>query len=238
LSEFVKDVIMAALGGVTGAEILARIAKAAIIILAIFMILDQLQIAEDIVATAFARPTAKKAVPGAGRPVFPASDEESLHGSGRCLYPVRRRTCSMDRTLDPLILEAIARTVSSRPEIAAVYVYGSAARGEATPLSDVDLALLFVEDQSERERRELLAQITGDLARHGAGPRLDVRDFEDLPLTVQGRVLAEGALVQSNDDVRRVRFETLVRMQYFDFLPFHRRDIEEGLHFLRRRFGG
>lgn len=53
LSEFVKDVIMAALGGVSGAEIVARIAKAAIIILAIFMALDQLQIAEDIVTTAF-----------------------------------------------------------------------------------------------------------------------------------------------------------------------------------------
>ncbi|MGH7564963.1 MAG: type VII toxin-antitoxin system MntA family adenylyltransferase antitoxin [Gemmatimonadota bacterium] len=144
----------------------------------------------------------------------------------------------MDRTIDPSILEAISRTVSSRPEIAAAYIYGSAARGEATPLSDVDMALLFVEDLSQRTRRDLLGQIAGDLVRQGVGPRLDVRDFEDLPLTVKGRVLAEGALVQSNDDVRRVRFETFVRMQYFDFLPFHRRDIEEGLHSLRRRFGG
>ena len=144
----------------------------------------------------------------------------------------------MDRTVDPSILELTSRTVSSRPEIAAAYVYGSAARGEVTPLSDVDVALLFVEGLSERTRRELLAQIAGDLARHGVGPRFDVRDFEDLPLTVQGRVLAEGALVRSNDNVRRVRFETFVRMRYFDFLPFHRRDIEEGLHSLRRRFGG
>ena len=144
----------------------------------------------------------------------------------------------MNRTVDPSILELTSRTVFSRPEIAAAYVYGSAARGEVTPLSDVDVALLFVEGLSERTRRELLAQIAGDLARHGVGPRLDVRDFEDLPLTVQGRVLAEGALVRSNDNVRRVRFETFVRMQYFDFLPFHRRDIEEGLHSLRRRFGG
>ncbi len=144
----------------------------------------------------------------------------------------------MDRTFDPSILEAISRTVSSRPGIAAAYVYGSAARGEATPLSDVDMTLLFVEYLGERTRRELLAQVTGDLVRRAAGLRFDVRDFEDLPLTVQGRVLAQGALVQSNDDVRRVRFETFVRMQYFDFLPFHHRDIEGGLHSLRRRFGG
>jgi hypothetical protein len=65
-----------------------------------------------------------------------------------------------------------------------------------------------------------------------------VRDIEELPLVVQGRILTEGRLVRSSDDVRRVRFETAVRMLYFDFLPFHARDVEEGLRSLRRRFGG
>ncbi|MFW6084702.1 MAG: nucleotidyltransferase domain-containing protein, partial [Gemmatimonadota bacterium] len=38
---------------------------------------------------------------------------------------------------------AIEGAVSGHPEIAAAYLYGSAARGTATPLSDVDVGLLF-----------------------------------------------------------------------------------------------
>lgn len=53
LGEFVKDLILAAVGGVEEARMLAPLAKVSIIVLAIFMALDQLQIAEDIVVTAF-----------------------------------------------------------------------------------------------------------------------------------------------------------------------------------------
>lgn len=53
LGEFVKDLILATVGGVEGARMLAPLAKVSIIVLAIFMALDQLQIAEDIVVTAF-----------------------------------------------------------------------------------------------------------------------------------------------------------------------------------------
>lgn len=144
----------------------------------------------------------------------------------------------MSRTADPTILEALSRVVPSRSEVAAAYLYGSVARGDATPLSDVDVAILFVEEVGEQRRRELLAEIAAELVRHGVGCSLDVRDFGDLALTVQGRVLTEGVLAHANDEVRRVRFETSVRMRYFDFLPFHRRDIDEGLRSLRRRFRG
>lgn len=53
LGEFVKDLILATLGGVEEARMLAPLAKVSIIVLAIFMALDQLQIAEGIVQTAF-----------------------------------------------------------------------------------------------------------------------------------------------------------------------------------------
>ncbi len=119
-----------------------------------------------------------------------------------------------------------------------MYVYGSAARGDATPLSDIDVAVLFIENVTERRRREILAEVAGQVARQRAGSELDVRDLEDLPLTIQGRVLAEGTLAHSNDEVRRVRIETYIRMRYFDFLPFHRRDVKEGLDSLRRKFNG
>jgi len=53
MGEFVKDLVLASAGALHGAPTLARAAKAAVIVLAIFMALEQLNIAEDIVLVAF-----------------------------------------------------------------------------------------------------------------------------------------------------------------------------------------
>jgi hypothetical protein len=53
LGEFVKDLVLASAGAMHGGPTLARAAKAAVIVLAVFMALEQLNIAEDIVLVAF-----------------------------------------------------------------------------------------------------------------------------------------------------------------------------------------
>ncbi|MFN2432877.1 MAG: mechanosensitive ion channel [Gemmatimonadota bacterium] len=53
LGEFVKDLVAASVGSVGGGMVLAKIAKIAILVLAVFMALDQLRIAPDIIDTAF-----------------------------------------------------------------------------------------------------------------------------------------------------------------------------------------
>jgi hypothetical protein len=53
LGEFVKDLVLASAGGVPGGATLGRAAKGAVIVLASFMALEQLDIAEDIVLVAF-----------------------------------------------------------------------------------------------------------------------------------------------------------------------------------------
>ncbi len=53
LGEFVKDVLAASMGGVSGFLAIGKVAKGAIVTLALFMALDQLQVADDIVRTAF-----------------------------------------------------------------------------------------------------------------------------------------------------------------------------------------
>ena len=53
IGEFVKDLVLASAGGLPGAGTLARAAKASIILLAVFMALDQLKVAQDIVLVSF-----------------------------------------------------------------------------------------------------------------------------------------------------------------------------------------
>src|SRR5690606_7181222 len=53
LGQFVKELVLASAGGVPGGPTLARAAKAAVVVLATFMALEQLGIAESIVLVAF-----------------------------------------------------------------------------------------------------------------------------------------------------------------------------------------
>lgn len=53
LGELVRDLIAASMGGVSGYSVVGRAAKIAIVVLAVFMALDQLEVAPDIVRTAF-----------------------------------------------------------------------------------------------------------------------------------------------------------------------------------------
>lgn len=53
LGEFLKNLVLASAGAVRGGRTLARAAKAAVIVLTVFMALEQIQIAEDIVLVAF-----------------------------------------------------------------------------------------------------------------------------------------------------------------------------------------
>lgn len=132
---------------------------------------------------------------------------------------------------------AIEGAVSGHPEIAAAYLYGSAARGTATTLSDVDLGLLFRDAEgSFRERLATAVGIGSAIARELPGARVDARDLDELPLAIVGAVLTDGALVVSNDEERRVAFERDTRLRYFDFLPMHLGEVREANATLRRRF--
>lgn len=123
---------------------------------------------------------------------------------------------------------ALAGLRDELPELAAAYVYGSAATGAAREGSDVDIALvltagarpgpLFAEGVSVRLGERL-----------GFSVEIDAHLVDHLPLPVLGRVVTEGVLVFERDPRTRVEFETTTRRLYFDFLPFLERDAREAL---------
>ena len=53
VGEFVRGLILASAGGVEGVPTLAKVAKGAVVIIAVFMALQQVGVAEEIVTTAF-----------------------------------------------------------------------------------------------------------------------------------------------------------------------------------------
>jgi len=135
------------------------------------------------------------------------------------------------------VVRAVAQAVEGRAGVAAAYVYGSAARNRRTPLSDLDVALLYSSDGPEgMDRRRVASQVAAAVSRRLGGTVVDLRDAEALPLAVQGEIVTRGIRAASAEDVRRVRFEARVRQLYLDFLPFREATTRPALEALRKRY--
>jgi predicted nucleotidyltransferase len=99
------------------------------------------------------------------------------------------------------------------------YLYGSYAKGLSHPFSDLDVGI-FVEglDRTACLNLELSLSLRID-ENLGHAVQSEVRVLNHLPLVVKGRILADGELIYSRDENKRIEFETQVRKAYFDFLP-------------------
>jgi predicted nucleotidyltransferase len=121
--------------------------------------------------------------------------------------------------------QVIAQLTSALPPVLeqypvdAAYVYGSVARGTATPLSDVDIALLLAQPLPFYDQLKLELAIQADIETACGLSAVDVRTINDAPLMVQGRIVQQGRLVYERDRQHRVHFEVMTRKLYFDFAP-------------------
>jgi predicted nucleotidyltransferase len=101
--------------------------------------------------------------------------------------------------------------------LAAVYLFGSVARGEARPDSDVDVAVLY-RGELPRTLEGLPLELEGELERLLRRP-VDVIALNRAPLDLVHHVLHEGVLIAEPDRSARIRFEVKSRNEYFDLLP-------------------
>jgi len=111
-----------------------------------------------------------------------------------------------------------------------VYLFGSAARGDANTLSDIDLAILLRPDRRGdlSKAMDVLVDVFGEKA--------DVSDLAALPLSIQFRAVRDGVLLYVADDLARARFEVQVMEEYLD-MEFHREEYL-GAWFGDARSGG
>jgi predicted nucleotidyltransferase len=116
-------------------------------------------------------------------------------------------------------LEAALRRAfaTAPPEIVAVYLYGSRARGTATTRSDVDLAVLYSIPPApslESQPFDIEAELEG-----GLGVPVEIVVLNEAPVDLVHRVLRDGVLLLDRDRSRRIRFEVKARNEYFDLQP-------------------
>ena len=100
---------------------------------------------------------------------------------------------SMERPTETAVTRLVARARED-PDVLAVLLFGSRARGDATPASDHDVCLVLAApprtgaDATEK-RLQYLAMVD-----------LDVVVFQQLPLYIRTRVLREGRVLFTRDE--------------------------------------
>ncbi len=118
-----------------------------------------------------------------------------------------------------------AHFTATPPDGAAVWLFGSVARGSSRTGSDVDLGLLLGRPPAHDLQGQPFA-LQLELGRL-LGREVQIVVLDEAPADLIHRVLRDGLLVFEGDRAARIAFEVRKREEYFDLLPVleqYRRD--------------
>ncbi len=132
------------------------------------------------------------------------------------------------------IVEKLKRYFDECPHpVVLAYLFGSHAKAQTTPLSDVDVAVLLRETDPHK-REEVYLDLLVDLIRYLETDRVDLTLLTEED-GIGDKILVEGVVVSCRDEAARVRSEKKALDRYLEDEPFRsvrrvyvRRRIEEG----------
>jgi len=129
---------------------------------------------------------------------------------------------TMPMTPDLLALDktALHTYFAAQEEVVFAYLFGSVARGQAGPLSDVDVAVLAQEGLDSRTLFDLRLRLLGDLMQQLGTESVDVVIMNQAPLALNYRVFRDGVQLYCRNRQRRVLYQADIVSRYLDFKPF------------------
>ena len=118
---------------------------------------------------------------------------------------------------------AVERYLQGRDEVAFAYLFGSMAKGVASPLSDVDIAVYLTGGPFSEKRLEILGALMDLL-------RMDNIDLILLNTASEGlraRVIRNKVILADNLPFSRHIFESRTMRAYMDFSKIENRILEQ-----------
>lgn len=115
--------------------------------------------------------------------------------------------------------ELLRAFFTGREGVRAAWLFGSVARDETGPLSDVDVAVLFDAGIDKGERFDRRASIADALERVLRAPRVDVVSMNDASALLGHRVATGGVRVHDDGTEAAAEAEIGAVSRYIEYLP-------------------
>lgn len=100
-----------------------------------------------------------------------------------------------------------------------LYLFGSYSKGKATPISDVDFAVLLNESVPESDYFQLRLHILTDLMSAVKSSNVELVVLNAAPILLAFKVIASRNIIVENNAKHRVRFEASTINRYLDLRP-------------------
>jgi predicted nucleotidyltransferase len=127
-------------------------------------------------------------------------------------------------------LDAIKDVLARSAEVKFAYIFGSCARGDTGPLSDVDVAVFL---DSRVDPFAFRLRLMETLSRALRTEHLDLVILNDASPVLRYEVVREGRVIKE-DKAARVEFETRALAEYLD--TAHMRNVQR--KYLKEQLGG
>ena len=101
------------------------------------------------------------------------------------------------------------------PGVELVYLFGSQAAGETTPLSDIDIAYLDDRTSSPFDLEAKIEASVFEIVPDAA--RIDLVRLNEAPVAVQYKVIRDGSIIYARSEKRVADFEERVVSEYLDY---------------------
>lgn len=125
-------------------------------------------------------------------------------------------------------LERLAHDWSQDADLCALYLYGSRARRQSRPGSDVDLAVILRADLSPSARWHKRLALMDAAAMALGTDAIDLLLLDEVPSALGHRVIRDGRLLFDREPHRRVQVVEDVLRRYLDEAPL-RQALDEAL---------
>jgi uncharacterized protein len=124
--------------------------------------------------------------------------------------------------------QMLAELFERQPDVVAAYLFGSQARGDAGPLSDVDLAVWLGDDLDPGRRLSQQLALSAQAASLLETDEVELVVLNGAPPLLAQRVIRDGEVLAERSAVTRVRLETEAIIRYLDTIPL-REELGRGL---------